>query len=258
MIEPPPLTRPGLLSPTPSSPTSDFPFFSTEIYSVLAGQDRLERETIRASLSLCNPIERDATASGERSSRISAYYQQALNLARELDDARHEIAALGSLGRAYTDLGNYSQAIEYHQQHLTLARSLANRRGEAVALGNLGLTEQALGNYAKAIDYYQQQLTIARAIRDRVGESNALGNLGNAYKALGDYVEAIDYHQQTLTMKRSRSLNYLTPQPSSVTKQLNPALCNNCLFSSSEFSVSSVVYSFPKNQIEPLKIINNE
>ncbi|MHC5918259.1 MAG: tetratricopeptide repeat protein, partial [Nostoc sp.] len=75
--------------------------------------------------------------------------------------------ALGSLGNAYLDLGNYAKAIEYEQQHLEIAREIKDCQSEGAALGNLGNAYLDLGNYAKAIEYEQQWLAIAREIKDR-------------------------------------------------------------------------------------------
>jgi tetratricopeptide (TPR) repeat protein len=63
-----------------------------------------------------------------------------------------------------------------------------------MALGNLGSAYSDLGEYQRAIETLEQRLVIAREIGDRRGAGTALGNLGNAYAALGDYPRAIDYH----------------------------------------------------------------
>ncbi|BBD58366.1 TPR repeat-containing protein [Nostoc sp. HK-01] len=127
-------------------------------------------------------------------------WQQALIIYREIKDRQGEGAALGSLGIAYRNLGDYPKAIEYQQQRLAIAREINDRRGEGNALGNLGVAYRALGDYPKAIKYHQQSLVIARQIKDPRGEGNALGNLGVAYRNLGDYPKAIEYQQQSLAL----------------------------------------------------------
>ncbi|WP_445251973.1 tetratricopeptide repeat protein, partial [Microcoleus sp. B3-D7] len=57
--------------------------------------------------------------------------------------------------------------MEYQQQHLAIAREIKDRQSEGKALGNLGLAYHNLGDYAKAIEYTQQWLAIAREIKDR-------------------------------------------------------------------------------------------
>ena len=79
---------------------------------------------------------------------------------------------------------------------------IVDRRGEGNALGNLGLAYSDLGEYQKAIEYYEQALEIAREIGDKQGEGNALCNLGVAYDFLGEYQKAIKYHTQYLEIAR--------------------------------------------------------
>ncbi|MGJ3251911.1 MAG: tetratricopeptide repeat protein [Elainellaceae cyanobacterium] len=129
-------------------------------------------------------------------------YEQYLAIAREIGDRRGEGNALGNLGLAYWSLGDYPQAIDLYEQQLVIAREIGDRRGEGNALGNLGITYDNLGDYQQAIDLYEQQLVIAREIGDRSGEGTALGNLGIAYDNLGDYQQAIDFYEQQLVITR--------------------------------------------------------
>ncbi|MEG3918621.1 CHAT domain-containing protein, partial [Microcoleus sp. T3_A4] len=130
------------------------------------------------------------------------YAQQWLAIAREIKDRESEGKALGNLGSAYLSLGDYAKAIEYTQQYLAIAREIKHRKSEGGALGNLGTAYFYLDDYAKAIEYAQQVLAIAREIKDRESEGGALGNLGSAYFYLGDYAKAIEYAQQQLAIAR--------------------------------------------------------
>ena len=130
------------------------------------------------------------------------YYQQSLDIAREIGDRFGEGASLGNLGVAYNSLGQYQTAIEYHQQWLDIAREIGNRSGEGNSLGNLGVAYNSLGQYQTAIKYHQQSLDIAREIKDRFGEGASLDELGNSYNSLGQYHKAIEYHQQSLKIIR--------------------------------------------------------
>ena len=130
------------------------------------------------------------------------WLELAVAAARRLKKRRWESAALGNLGLAHYDLGEYRRAIECHEQALVIAKALGNRRGEGAALGNLGLAYDSLGECRRALDYQEQRLKITREIGDRRGEGQALGNLGIAYKSLGEYRRAIEYHEQSLRIKR--------------------------------------------------------
>jgi tetratricopeptide (TPR) repeat protein len=134
--------------------------------------------------------------------RAIDFYEQWLAIAREIGDRRGEGNALGNLGIAYKNLGAYRRAIELYEQALVISREIGDRRGEGTAQGNLGIAYLNLGDYPRAIDFYEQALVISREIGDRRGEGTAQGNLGIAYDALGEYQRAIDYHEQALVISR--------------------------------------------------------
>ena len=134
--------------------------------------------------------------------RAIAFYQQSLEIDREIGNRRGEASSLGNLGNAYYRLGEYQRAIAFYQQSLEIKREIGNRRGEASSLGGLGNAYQSLGEYQRAISFYQQWLDIAREIGDRRGEATSLGNLGNAYGNLGEYQQAISFHEQALVIER--------------------------------------------------------
>ncbi len=85
-----------------------------------------------------------------------------------------------NLGNAYDSLGQYQRAIDFYQQSLEISREIGDRGGEAASLSHLGTAYKSLGQYQRAIDFHQQSLEIRREIGNRWGEANSLGNLGTA------------------------------------------------------------------------------
>jgi tetratricopeptide (TPR) repeat protein len=134
--------------------------------------------------------------------RAIDFYQNALNISREIGDRHGEGNRLGNLGSAYADLGETEQAINYHQQALIIAQEIGDRRGEGHRLGNLGSAYTDLGKAQRASDFYQRSLAIAQEIGDRRSEGIQLGNLGLAYAELGKTQRAIDFYQQALAIAR--------------------------------------------------------
>jgi tetratricopeptide (TPR) repeat protein len=131
-----------------------------------------------------------------------SYYQEALNIAKEIGDKKSEGSLLGNLGNAYYSLGEYQKAISYYQEALNIAKKIGDRQGEGNSLGSLGNAYLSLGEYQKAISYYQEALNIAKEIGDRKGEGSLLGNLGIAYDSLGQYQKAISYYQEALNIAK--------------------------------------------------------
>jgi tetratricopeptide (TPR) repeat protein len=134
--------------------------------------------------------------------RAIEFYEQCLFITRELGNQWHEGTSLGNLGNRYLELGETRRAIEFYEQGLSIARKIGERREEGRILGNLGIAYAALGETRHAVEFYEQRLTIAREIGDRRGEANALGNLGSAYKDLGETRRAVEFHEQALTIDR--------------------------------------------------------
>jgi tetratricopeptide (TPR) repeat protein len=111
-------------------------------------------------------------------------------------------ASLISLGNAYYSLGQYERAIAFYQQSLDIKKEIGDIQGESISLNNLGNSYYSLGQYERAIAFYQQSLDIKKEIGDIRGESSSLGNLGNAYYFLGQYQRAIAFYQQSLDIKK--------------------------------------------------------
>jgi len=129
-------------------------------------------------------------------------YEQALAIAREEKDRQGEGAWLGNLGNCYSDLGQTARAIEYYERTLAIQREIGDRQVEGVTLSNLGNCYSDLGQTTRAIECYEQALAIACEIGDRQGEGGALGNLGICYAELGQTARAIEYHEQALAIVR--------------------------------------------------------
>jgi tetratricopeptide (TPR) repeat protein len=131
-----------------------------------------------------------------------AFYQQSLDIAKEIGHIQEESNSLDNLGLAYNSLGQYERAIAFHQQSLDIFRQIGDIRGESNSLNGLGNAYDSLGQYERAINLLQQSLDIFRQIGDIRGESNSLNGLGNAYNSLGQYERAIAFHQQSLDIAK--------------------------------------------------------
>ncbi|WP_242051283.1 tetratricopeptide repeat protein [Nostoc spongiaeforme] len=134
--------------------------------------------------------------------RAIEFFQQSLEIFREIGDRNGVGNSLGNLGNAYNFLGENQRAIEFHQQSLEIFREIGDRFGVGRSLNNLGSAYYSLGEYQRAIEFHQQSLEIFREIGDRNGVGNSLNNLGSAYYSLGEYQRAIEFHQQSLAIFR--------------------------------------------------------
>ena len=130
--------------------------------------------------------------------RAIAFYQQSLDIFKDIGDIQGESNSLNGLGNAYYSLGQYERAIAFYQQSLDIKKEIRDIQGESSSLGNLGSAYYSLGQYERAIAFNQKSLDITKEIGDIQGESISLNNLGNAYRSLGQYERAIAFYQQSL------------------------------------------------------------
>jgi tetratricopeptide (TPR) repeat protein len=133
-----------------------------------------------------------------RYQEAKAYTEQALAIAREMEDRQDEQIWLGNLSNSYNNMGRYQESISYAEQALQIARDIGDRAGEGLVLSNLADAYTGLGRYSEAIDYYEQALQIAREFENRSSESGQLGSLGEAFSNRGQTDRAIDYYEQAL------------------------------------------------------------
>ena len=90
-------------------------------------------------------------------------------MARENGNRAAQSISLGNLGNAFLNLGEPSQAIHYYEEQLQITREVRDLYGEGSALANLGVACKALGDTGGAIALYSRALKISCKIGDRSG-----------------------------------------------------------------------------------------
>ena len=127
------------------------------------------------------------------------HYERAILLSRTYKIPQTEASALNNIGKLYNDVGDFQRALEYYLQSLPLF-DRPNQR--AITLNNIGVSYAGLGEFEKGIDYLQQAVAILRTGNDRNAESYTLSNIGYAYKGLENYQEALNYFEQARAMQQ--------------------------------------------------------
>lgn len=150
--------------------------------------------------------------------------EEALRLARALDDRTLTTMAYQRLGDAAWAQGEYQQHRMAYEQALALAKTIERPQSEVQSFSNLGMNHDMRGEYSHAIHYYQAALVLTRAHGDRPTENVIYNNLGVSSALLGDYTEALRYYQETLQISRQ-----LGDQEGSGFANLNLGLLHNSL-----------------------------
>ncbi|AFZ17353.1 CHAT domain-containing protein [Allocoleopsis franciscana] len=135
--------------------------------------------------------------------------QQDLVTFRKNSDRAREGAVLTCIGIVYSNIGQYTQALEYSQKALAILREVGKlpngdrataRTWEGRTVYSIGLVYGSIGEYTQALEYSQQALAINREARDRLWEGRTLNSLGGTYYYLGQYPKALDCYQQALAI----------------------------------------------------------
>ena len=129
-----------------------------------------------------------------------SYYQENLELMKELGDSAAQGRACGNLGNTYYLLGDFQKAIYYHNERLKIAREFGEKAAERRANSNLGNSHIFLGEFEKAAQHYRRTLVLAQELGDQAFEAQACYSLGNTYTLLRDYAAAIEYHLRHLSI----------------------------------------------------------
>ncbi|GAB4201570.1 MAG: hypothetical protein Fur006_54160 [Coleofasciculaceae cyanobacterium] len=145
---------------------------------------------------------------GEYPAALEKLQQDLVRFRKEGDRVRVG-AVLTCIGMVYSNIGQYTQALEYFRNALALLRDVSNlpdserstaRTWEGRTLYSVGLVYGSLGEYTQALEYSQQALAINKEVGDRLWEGRTLNSIGGTYYYLGQYPKAMDFYQQALAI----------------------------------------------------------
>lgn len=117
--------------------------------------------------------------------------RQALAIANRLGGKSYELAALHSVGWAYTAAGQHDRAIEVCSLRLALSLELDDSLAQATSYGVLGDAFYRQGDFELALRRFLSALEILKAHQARSYTALCLFKLGQVYVAMQQYTEAV-------------------------------------------------------------------
>jgi CHAT domain-containing protein/Flp pilus assembly protein TadD len=135
--------------------------------------------------------------------RAIPVFERAVNLYRRSADRHGEAVALGNLGTAFKNLGDYPRALELQTQALSLKRALGDHEEAAKSLSNLGLVHKELGQYAQALARYDEALADFSRRGSARGQGAVLNNRAQVYDELGEYEKAMSDYERAIALCRA-------------------------------------------------------
>ncbi|MFX0094586.1 MAG: tetratricopeptide repeat protein [Candidatus Hodarchaeota archaeon] len=134
-----------------------------------------------------------------------SYFEEALNLSRQLLLTKDEGYCLKDIAKAYIVQGEFEQAQTYLLKCQQIAENLSDGHLEAAALNNLAVIYNNKEDHETARQYYLQALEKYKENKNKIGISRVLNNLGEICRKKGNLIDAITYYQLALTLKRQEN-----------------------------------------------------
>lgn len=120
------------------------------------------------------------------------YADEAVDLARTLQDKNSEADALNQLGYISLAQDAPQDALLFFRESNTLSTESNYTLGMAYAKNGFGMLWGNLGDYAKALDSYEEAAKLFVSLDDIKGEAFVYNNSGAVYESMGIYDKAID------------------------------------------------------------------
>jgi predicted ATPase/DNA-binding CsgD family transcriptional regulator len=148
--------------------------------------------------------QRDYTLAG-------TYFQQALTLARGMDDSITLAHSLNRLGNWHLNIEQPREALLYHQEALTLLQHVQDQHGLAETYDLLGMTSTLGGDLLQGTAYYEQAIKLFQKLGNPQGLASSLATLavlGGEYEtetmvpAPTSFVECLQYGEQAIKIAR--------------------------------------------------------
>jgi non-specific serine/threonine protein kinase len=143
----------------------------------------------------------EAQAQGDYAA-ADAYHEQALALARQLNDPVSLANTLHFLGASAGRQSDFHRAATLLSESLALARQDASLKSQIPPLlNNLAIVYKRLGDYEQACSLLENGLAEVRQTGDKVSMATSLANLGNIYTLQGNYPQAAAVHRESLLLR---------------------------------------------------------
>jgi CHAT domain-containing protein/predicted negative regulator of RcsB-dependent stress response len=157
-----------------------------------------EHKIFAATLDSIARIHKDR---GEFDLAVDAW-QQALGVAKFIQDTDTVLRTLGNLGITYSAWGRSAEALDYYQQSLDLATTLKHEPSVARIQNNIGAVYRDQGKLDKALEHYEKALAIDRRLKDEAAIATRMANIGTVYMDRGDYERAREHYELSLRAAR--------------------------------------------------------
>lgn len=135
-------------------------------------------------------------------------YQQAWQLAQEIEDFNRQQMIVRNLVSNYSHLGDY-KGINFLTEQLEIANISNKKKQQRIFLDSLGHAYLSTTNYPAAIQTYEQNLQLVRELGEREAQADILRNLATAHTGLSKFTISIQLLEEALKIATEINNNNL-------------------------------------------------
>lgn len=123
-----------------------------------------------------------------------AHHKEAVISFQKSNLPQKQAGVLNSIGANYSQLSDFSEAMEAYYESLKLYETLNDSVGMALVIGNLGYVNKQLGKFDKALSYYERAENLNNLIKNKFSQIDVLMKIGTIYDSKEDGRKAISYY----------------------------------------------------------------
>ncbi len=136
-------------------------------------------------------------------------FHQSLSLLEEIGDDALIASALGPLGRCYSMMSDYPQALAYHIRQLRLAEKLGDALQIVIASVGIGTVYLEMGQPDQALAHFSRGLELARTHQLMEWQLTCLNDLAEAYVQVDDAENALPLALEAIQMAEGSKASHV-------------------------------------------------
>ncbi len=119
------------------------------------------------------------------------HFHRALEINRQLGDAKEEAGDLSNLGIVYKYLGDYGQSLHFYYQSMAIADSLGDTDQMASIYENIGILYDVMDDFERSMESYLQAMQLKRTLGEDL--TSLYNNIGLLKRRTGEFEQSIHY-----------------------------------------------------------------
>lgn len=137
-------------------------------------------------------------------------FQEALKLAREMEDLECELSIVNTLAQNYSFEGNYADALNMNLKGIDIARKIDNQKMLSILNENIASLYADQKDFKNALMFYDTVQKINRKLGDDVIDAETQSNMASLYMDAKDYKNAMfNINRSINTFEKNKIYDWL-------------------------------------------------